>query len=228
MMADQEMGEAPIIKAPWKLHGRGWMLLYRFPRPFVLEHGQLEKDMAQRWRGGWGSVMIVDYESSDAGPYGELLFIPGRFDSSAGRRAAITRIYVSTKSSVENGRRNWAIPKERADFTFLSEGGIDHVRVEKDGEELFSADFKAGGLPFPVSTKILPFPLAQPDGASWRLTDFSGQGIGRIARILKLESRAPFFPPLTGLRPILTVEIRDFNICFPQAGSIARSSGNRA
>jgi hypothetical protein len=224
MTKSKKRTDIPVIPAPWKLRGRGWMLLYRFPRTFVLKHGRLDKDMAAQWRGGWGSVMVVDYASSEAGPYGELLFIPGRFDSSAGRRACITSIFVSTDSSVENGRRNWAIPKKRADFAFSSGDGVERVLVQKDGKKVFSAAFKAGRLPFPVSTKLIPFPLAQPDGATWRLTNFSGSGIGRIPRIMELETAEAFFPPLQGLRPLLAVEIRDFNITFPIAASVPRSS----
>ena len=104
------------IPAPWTLTGDGLMLFYRFPREFVLENGFVPPELCQSFVGGFGSVMLVDYQTSNVGPYRELLFIPGQFQFGSKRYYAITKIYVSTQISVENGRINWAIPKEIADF----------------------------------------------------------------------------------------------------------------
>jgi len=74
--------------------------------------------------GGPGMVMLVQYTETPVGPYDELIYIAGKFSlpdedgktKIAGNR--ITRIYVSTKESTANGRRNWNIPKEVADFKY--------------------------------------------------------------------------------------------------------------
>lgn len=54
-----------------------------------------------------------------AGPYDELLYVPGYFNfkSEAGKdnfALSVTRIYVSAPASVKNGRANWGVPSELA------------------------------------------------------------------------------------------------------------------
>jgi len=77
-----------------------------------------------RFRGGMGSVQIVRYRDTPVGPYDELVFIPGFFDTPGGKYGKqkknnrITRIYVSQKDTTWNGRENWNIPKHLARFEF--------------------------------------------------------------------------------------------------------------
>lgn len=55
-------------------------------------------------------LMFVDYTHSNAGPYKELLYIPGtaQFSEKLGgkRLPTISNIVVSSASSVKNGRLN--------------------------------------------------------------------------------------------------------------------------
>jgi hypothetical protein len=65
--------------APWSLEGCGYILAYRFPRamkgnPFFTSDIRGAGEFS-----GFGTVMLVDYRESTAGPYRELLFSPGRF-----------------------------------------------------------------------------------------------------------------------------------------------------
>lgn len=132
--------------APWTLSGRGWVVLFKAPRRWVADNAPSFIDPRSgdlRFGGGIGSLMIVDYESSPVGSYGELLLIPGRYRSSATtahsaersplsgsrRRAVITHIYVSNRESVLGGRRNWGLPKDDAEIVIRSE---NHRR---DGSE---------------------------------------------------------------------------------------------
>lgn len=80
----------------------------------------LQSPTVDRFLGGAGGWMLYRYASSPAGPYDELIYVAGVFDSprSKTRGLRITNIYVSTEASVWNGRRNWNIPKHRADFTW--------------------------------------------------------------------------------------------------------------
>ncbi len=71
--------ENEIACAPWKLTGNGYILLYRFTKAFVAEHGFLADFQKEKFVSSWGAVMLVDYQSSPVGPYHELLFIPGLF-----------------------------------------------------------------------------------------------------------------------------------------------------
>ena len=109
---------------PWKLKGNGYIFLYHFPKYFVEKFGFLADYQANRFDGDFvGTVMLVDYASSAVGSYQELLFIPGRLNFDKKKIFSISKIYVSSQDSVENGIANWGIPKELADFkiTKLSE-----------------------------------------------------------------------------------------------------------
>lgn len=66
---------------------------------------------APQWKGGGlTSVAIVRYEDSPVGPYDELMMVPDGFANpyEKGTSARITNIYVSTRQTVWNGRKNWS------------------------------------------------------------------------------------------------------------------------
>jgi hypothetical protein len=104
------------------LEGDGWILLLRLPEAAARpRHMPPELQAAAARRAV--DVMFVDYADSPAGPYRELLYMPGRLTLPGGRKAwSVTRIYVSTWDSVVNGRRNWGIPKDLAEFRALGHG----------------------------------------------------------------------------------------------------------
>ncbi|GAA5877072.1 hypothetical protein JCM3774_002834 [Rhodotorula dairenensis] len=130
--------------APWHLTGQGWIIPLRTPFSATpvpippaayapLERGSTA-DQSHRFHGGVGFVMLVRYKTSNVGPYDELIYVPGLFsrrprqtrtDATTAEPVeyfpSITRIYVSTDESVYNGRKNWGIPKHRADFNFSSD-----------------------------------------------------------------------------------------------------------
>ncbi|KAK4704062.1 hypothetical protein P7C70_g2148, partial [Phenoliferia sp. Uapishka_3] len=106
---------------------------------------------------------------NEIGPYDELLITPGLFsrpDSPTEYYAAITRIYVSTPSSVLNGRKNWNIPKHLAHFTFTP---ISSTRTlltvslpSPSSPSFFKAILKTKfGLPLPVRTSWLDTTLSR-------------------------------------------------------------------
>lgn len=212
----------PVVPAPWTLTGNGHILLYRFPSTFVQNSGFLPPELRDSFVGGLGAVMIVDYGTSDVGGYSELLFIPGQFRVNGKRRFAITKIYVSTAISVENGWRNWAIPKEEANFSFSrSSDDSETVQVEKDGKTVFQSRLKAGGLRLPVNTAWLPVraTLAQPQDGKFLLTSPSGKGKVQRERLQHIESDAAFFPDLSSLKPFLALKAQNFQIGFPVAST---------
>ncbi|MGP8154086.1 MAG: acetoacetate decarboxylase family protein [Smithella sp.] len=184
---DNSSIRVPAVPAPWNLVGRGCIVLYKFKREFLRKRAFLPKKEGIDTAGGLGTLMIVDYESSDAGPYSELLFIPGKLHIHGGRWHRITKIYVSTMDSVLNGRKNWSIPKELADFNFSRKGNIEEVEVSTGGWTFFRASMKVWGPRFPLSTKLLPFPLMQGEKGSYLNTSFSGSGWGRFASICRIE-----------------------------------------
>jgi len=68
-----------VYPAPWNLTGKGYILLYKFPGNFVEGKSNLPSFLKGCFAGGFGTLMLVDYSTSNAGPYGELLLIPGKF-----------------------------------------------------------------------------------------------------------------------------------------------------
>ncbi len=213
----------PDVPAPWHLKGRGYILLYRFHPNDGREDPFLSEKMTGRYRGGRAALMVVDYEESDAGPYRELLFIPGRveYGGRRGRPFTISRIFVSTWESVVNGRKNWGIPKDRADFDWNRTGrSEEEISVTEDGGPVFSARLKRCGLPFPVHTALMPFPLVQEVGnppESALYTQFSGRGWGRLALVEDVQVNTELFPGLAARKPWLAIRVEPFRITFPTA-----------
>ena len=204
--------------APWKLQGSGYIMLFKFSRKFVREQGRVPEFLKGRFAGGFGSVMVVDYKESNAGPYGELLFMPGKFLYHGKRLDTISKIYVSSKESVVNGRLNWGIPKEEAAFDF-SQISENEERIRVMVGDRVAADFilHTGKLHFPVSTKLLPFPLVQRYQGRDLYTDFSGSGTGSFASIRELRIDPQLFPDISECRPIAVIKVDPFRITFPLA-----------
>lgn len=208
----------PSFPAPWSLRGKGYILIYKFQPTFIDKYGNVPGFLQGQYAGGFGSVMLVDYQESDVGPYGELLFIPGKFDFKGKKLDTISKIYVSSQESVVNGRANWGIPKEQAEFKFEKLGSREErIRVSFSGTLVVEFVIRSGVLPFPVSTRLLPFPLVQLHEGKNFYTSFSGSGIGRFAKIEKLEVNSDLFPNISLCRPIAAIRVDPFDITFPEA-----------
>ncbi|KAI9511454.1 hypothetical protein F5148DRAFT_1170605 [Russula earlei] len=117
-------------------------------------------DGAPQWKGGMMSVVLVRYEESPVGPYDELIFVSVadgfRNPYEKGTSGRITNIYVSSRGSVWNGRRNWNIPKHLARFEFTPTGSKSStIKVFlPDAEKPFFAatvtDSYIPGIPIPA------------------------------------------------------------------------------
>lgn len=214
---------------PWTLTGNGLVIVAHFPESFVRQHGFLEPYQRAAYRGWVGTVMLVDYQTSGVGPYGELLFIPGLFgfrhDWGKLLSFSISKIYVSTDDSVQNGRRNWGIPKEPADFRFTTEaGGHRHVVVSRSGTALLSLRAKPWGPRLPISTNWLPgFRVTQrtdpafttDDGYRLLLTRPSASGSARLARLSDVRVNPAYFPDFDRIRPLAVLSVENFRMTFP-------------
>ena len=206
------------VKAPWNLEGKGYILLYRFKRDFINQNVKLPEFLEDKFSGGFGAVMLVDYNSSDAGPYGELLFIPGKFKHKKKKLNTISHIYVSSMESVVNGRRNWGIPKKQAQFTFQALGqGREQILVTRGEQKIAEFTIRAKKLKFPVSTKLLPFPLVQKFKERYYYTKFFGSGIGRLAKLEKITINTDLFPDFSEYKPLAVIKVEPFSITFPKA-----------
>lgn len=205
-----------LYPAPWNLSGKGYILIYKFNRNFVKEQGNSMPFLQGCYAGGIGSVMLVDYTASNAGPYRELLFIPGKFKHDGKKINTISKIYVSTMTSVINGRKNWGIPKEQADFTFESlDNHHEHIMVSSGEESIADLTIASGGISFPVSTRLLPFPLVQLHEGKYYYTTFYGHGKGKLARVQKITVNPRLFPDISLFKPIAVIKVEPFYITFP-------------
>jgi hypothetical protein len=64
-----------------------------------------------QWKGGLTCFVLVRYEQTPVGPYDELMMTPDGFANPYEKKATsgrITNIYVSSRQSVWNGRKNWS------------------------------------------------------------------------------------------------------------------------
>lgn len=206
------------VDAPWTLHGRAVILLYRLDAQFVERNGFLPPELRGKFSGNVGAVMIVDYADSPAGPYDELLFIPGQFKIGGHKGHSITRIFVSTELSKQSGRKNWGVPKETAKFD-LSYGPRGEVYSSvSDGETtFFEATVRSRGPRFPLTTALYPVALCQPHDGRLLKTAFSGSGKARFAKLERLQINGAIFPDLAQRKPLLAVVMETFQLTFPRA-----------
>jgi hypothetical protein len=70
------------------------------------------------YRGGLGLIAAVQYDNTPVGPYSELLFMVGPWQSSCNgwTPSSIVRIWVDSSATCDAGRRIWGIPKQLATF----------------------------------------------------------------------------------------------------------------
>jgi hypothetical protein len=202
------------VPAPWTLQGEGIVLLFHFKNDWVAQSGNLPAHLQGKFKGGFGYVMLVNYQQSPVGPYKELLFIPGKFGEE--KLQSITTIFVDSEASTANGRANWAIPKQTADFHWQKEKGLDQVEVSLNGKQVFRASIRSGGIPFPMSTALLPIRLRQELEGQVLFTQPEGKGWGKLARIQEVEVDPQLFPDIRGIKPLLALKVSPFTLTFPK------------
>ncbi|KAK2774274.1 hypothetical protein FQN52_004299 [Onygenales sp. PD_12] len=139
------------------------------------------------FRGVGASVMIVRYTETPVGPYDEIVWIPGYFDvpKKGIKKPRVTRIYVSNKDTIYNGRKNWNIPKHFAVFKFTPSDKpsiIPYSRLEVSLPSTPDQPFisiELSPVPvlsrptLPISTSYLPIDLGMwlppnPESKDWK------------------------------------------------------------
>lgn len=208
--------------APWHLDGRGYISLLKFDDARAQDAFLPESLRGRRLTSPYAWMMFVDYASSNVGPYHELLFIPGQFPFADGQwHLSISRILVSSQDSVDNGQRNWGIPKERAEFDVdYGQGGIDRVRVQQNGQMLAELDYRNVPIPLPFSTRMIPQnwrTLGQHRDGQTYIYRPSARGWMRPATLLRARSNPALFVDLARSRSPLSVKVSDFSMAFPLA-----------
>lgn len=204
-----------FIPAPWNLKGEGVIMVFNFKKDWVESSPFLSADQKGNFIGGLGYVMLVNYHDSPVGPYKELLIIPGKFKPH--KRQTITRIFVDSPLSTENGRYNWGIPKETVPFKWRSEEGVDTIGIGPEEDPILFCKLKTYGIPFPATTKLVPIKLHQQLGGKVFLTDPKGSGWGRLAKIETMRVDSAWFPDISGQKPLLCFKVNSFHMHFPES-----------
>ncbi|CAH0996152.1 hypothetical protein EMA8858_02282 [Emticicia aquatica] len=203
---------------PWTLKGNGYIFICHFPKEFVKKKGFLADYQQSRFNGDFvGTVMLVNYETSEVGPYQELLFVPGRLNFDNKKLFSISKIYVSSQDSVLNGRENWGIPKELADFKLSKPNEKESiVEVKIEGKTFFKAHLHNRSFSFPITTKFFPLKLAQKLRNDLLITSSPAKGKASFAKILSIEVDNTFFPDISQIKPLMILAVQDFEMTFPE------------
>ena len=209
---------SPNIAAPppWTLTGNGYIFTYWFSKEWVETFGHLLDFQEKGFLGGLGTVMLVDYRSSEVGPYRELLIVPGRFELGGKKQYSISKIYVSTYESVWNGINNWGIPKELADFEINQlTDNREEIKVSLRGEVFFEAVLTKRNFYFPISTRFFPLRLAQQRKADLLVTNSSAKGKATFLKYYALRINQEYFPDVSALNPLTILAVKNFTMTFP-------------
>lgn len=170
-------------------------------------------------------LMFVDYTHSNAGPYRELLYIPGTAQFSeklANKRLlTISNIVVSSASSVKNGRINWGIPKNLCDFDVeTGPEGLQEVTLHQNHKPQFELAYRGKGFSFPINTGLVPA-FMKTLGQHWQGKEFeyspSAKGMARFASVHLLNNIGDAFPDMHLNEVITALEITRFQMTFPVA-----------
>jgi hypothetical protein len=220
-----EMEKLPVVPpapAPWQLRGQGYIFVVQLPDDVLANGSFIPDSLKGTRRGRLAYAMFVDYAESPAGPYHELLYIPGSFQFSDARRLSITRIYVSSWESVVNGRNNWGIPKERCDF-MVNYGAdrMDHIHLRAaDGTVFADIQLEHKFIRLPMPGKWVPAAL-RTLSQHWAGREFTytpeATGYVKWASVLNWRFDPHYFPDLARGRVLAALKISDFSMVFPEA-----------
>ena len=170
-------------------------------------------------------LMYVDYTHSNAGPYKELLYVPGtaQFSEKLGNKRLLTisNIVVSSASSVKNGRINWGIPKNLCNFD-VAQGpeNLQEISLHQDDIPQFELAYRGKGFAFPIHTGLVPG-FMKTLGQRWESKEFmyspSAKGKARFAKVHVMQNLGNAFPDLDLNEVLMALEITQFQMTFPVA-----------
>lgn len=209
---------------PWTLRGNGYLVITKSTTADNLADAAIPEALADSYVNDINIMMLVDYQESPVGPYGELLYMPGNFRFADGRRHfSITKIFVDSQQSLIDGRRNWGIPKELAGFDISDEDGDTWVTVG-DADGVFAEmRFTPFGPYFPVNTFWIA-PIFRTLGQVLDDTTFvftlAGEGRARFAHFDPIFFDPARFPDMQTRKVIAAVRVENFTLTFPVATTI--------
>ncbi len=217
---DDKLPDVALKPAPWVLEASAYVLAVRMPEEVIDNAAFVPSTLIGKRRGSTAYVLFVDYRAAAVGPYQELLVAPAVYDfGEQGEYPTITRIYVSTYDSVVNGRRNWGIPKDRADFSIERVAkNVDEIRVARDGHVFAEMRMQSYGLTLPVTSWVLPAGLRTLmqhwQGKTYRFT-LSAKGKMSMAKVLEWRFDPSYFPDLARGKVLAAAYFPGFEMTFP-------------
>jgi hypothetical protein len=220
----QDVPRVPLAPAPWELEGCGYIVLLRLDPNAEDAVLAVPPPLRGKRAGRLAILMLVDYSRSPVGPYRELLFIPGRYPFEDGKRHyTISRIVVSTWASVVNGRRNWGIPKEQAEFRVQTDPlvpAVEDITVGPADHAMAHLRFKRMAPPLPAPGALIPASLrtlAQHHEGKLFIYCPEASAVIRPARLLQADFDPEQFPDLNGCPTLATIKVDRFRMRFPAA-----------
>lgn len=196
--------------------GSGYISIYNFSEEFVKNDTFLDSKLKNMYVGGLGAVVYINYESSSVGPYKQLLFIPGKFESNGKSRYVISKAYVSTQAAADFCKEKLSCDAEVANFEQKSiTDDIEHVSICNEKGNILSFEIEEWGLRFPVSTSLVNFPIMQLDeDGTPMLFEYKGEGEARFSKRISIEIRPALFPDFAQFSSIAMVKIDKFSLSF--------------
>lgn len=211
---------SPVAPAPWVLRGNGFMTYWRLPAALAAVNPCSPEAVGAAPAGGLSLVIFVNYADSPVGPYGEVFIAPQQYRLRDGLRCnAISKIYVGSQSSVDNGRANWGIPKELADFAVTNDGGRSERYVASlGGRPFLDVGFRLHGPRLPLRSSWLPASMLRYvqvlDGTAYEF-DLSLRGTMRWATVSDVAIDGAHFPDLAQGRLVGALQVTGFEMHMP-------------
>ncbi|WP_341237181.1 hypothetical protein [uncultured Limnobacter sp.] len=219
------MNNVEDVPAPWTLTGKGLIVLMRSKAEKLMADKRIPLDIRDSLKSSVSVLMYVDYTHSNAGPYKELLYVPGtaQFSEKLGNKRLLTisNIVVSSASSVKNGRINWGIPKNLCNFD-VAQGpeNLQEISLHQDDIPQFELAYRGKGFAFPIHTGLVPG-FMKTLGQRWEGKEFmyspSAKGKARFAKVHVMQNLGNAFPDLDLNEVLMALEITQFQMTFPVA-----------
>lgn len=209
-----------VAPAPWYLKGQGYVMVVQLPTQVLDNESFIEPSLKSTRRGHLAYIAFADYESSDVGAYHELLYIGGTLKFDQKRHLSISKIYVSTQDSIDNGQKNWGIPKEMAQFE-VQYGADNHDIVKlstPSGDTIAQFSFSHHLFKFPVNTKLAPTrlrTLAQDWQGQRFFFPLQAEGYVKPALLKACYVDKRYFTDLNQGHVIACFKVTDFSMVFP-------------
>lgn len=214
------MAAPAVVPAPWFLRGESFIRLLLNPVEAVC--GLIPEGLQVCSRKGYtlGALMWVHYTDTPVGPYEELLYMPARVRAGGKAGYCITHIWVDSPDSVESGKANWLIPKQRGRMRFQSRGRLREAHLEaEDGSPVAGMRFECPRFPPPVPmhSVVFPMPLIQKRGGRTVFVPFGGWGFTQPVRggFEVTDRRA--LPVAASARHLAAARLARFRLTFSEA-----------